>query len=278
MKILLADAKYGGGTVEITPDHLPEPPAFAENVFEALLLTDEAGAWEELIPELTEGRGEDQNCVFHKYTVMEHIFRATAFAPRDPILRLTMLLHDVGKPATFRRDGNYHAHDLVSTDMAERILDRLRFSNREKELVLTLIKEHMFDTGRNAKKNTVRKHFLSIGRENTARLIAVREADVHGCGTDDAFVAEKWRGIYAEMLTDGTPFTENELKITGRELMALTGVKAGHAVGAIKKELLRLCLYDPKKNTPERLAEAARHTEAYRSLKKRGEAGCLTDL
>lgn len=278
MRILLADAKYAGGTVEITPAYLPDPPEFAENVFDALMLMDDIGVWAELIPELNEGRGEDQNCIFHKYTVQEHIFRAAAFAPRDPLLRLTMLLHDVGKPACKKRDGNYHEHDLIGTDMARTILERLRFSNREREIVPELIHAHMFDTGKNAKKNTVRKHFLALGRENTARLIAVREADVHGCGTDDGFIAEKWRSIFGEMLTDGTPFSENELKITGRELMELTGVKEGRAVGEIKKELLRLCLADPAKNERERLLAAARHTEAYHALKRLEKAADLTDL
>lgn len=267
-KILIADAKYGGGMVSVTPENIPVTYGEAENVFGALMLLDTIGAWEYLIPELTEGRGEEQNKLYHRYTVMEHIFRAVAAAPKDPLIRLTMLLHDVGKPACFRKYGNYHMHDEIGTPMCGKILEGLRFPNKTIQNVMALVKEHMFDTGRNAKENTVRRHFAALGRENTARLITVRESDVHGCGTDDGFSAEKWRGIFTKMCTDGTPFSENELEITGKEIMEAAGLEKGIAVGEVKKELLSICIREPKNNTKERLKAIAPRTEAARKHAK----------
>ncbi|MDO4493318.1 MAG: hypothetical protein Q4C53_05450 [Clostridia bacterium] len=267
-KILIADAKYGGGTVSVTSENIPVTFGEAENVFNALMRMDALGVWEHLIPELTEGRGEEQNKLYHKYTVQEHIFRTVAAAPRDPLIRLTMLLHDVAKPYTFRRDGNYHLHNVNGVPMAARILDGLRFPVKTRETVTALVKAHMLDTAKNAKESTLRKHFAALGRENTARLIAVRESDVHGCGTEDDFVAVKFRELFATMLTDGTPFSERELAIGGKGIMEATHLPAGTAIGAVKAELHAHCVHRPQDNTPERLAALAPRTEAARRALK----------
>jgi poly(A) polymerase len=56
------------------------------------------------------------------------------------------LLHDVGKPATFRRAPDrirFDGHVEIGVRIAEELLGRLRFSNRDREQILALIENHM---------------------------------------------------------------------------------------------------------------------------------------
>ena len=83
-----------------------------------------------------------------------------------------MLLHDIGKPATFTppdpsRPGDrirFNNHVEIGVAMARNILNRLRFSNEDKEQILALIKHHMqFGDVEKMKQSTL-KRFLRIPR------------------------------------------------------------------------------------------------------------------
>ena len=92
MLLLAADEKYGNKTGH----------------YDGLKILDEIGVFEILFPEIALGKGQMQRLDFHKYDVLEHSFRAVLYAPRD--IRLAALLHDVGKPFCYRRDGNTFLH------------------------------------------------------------------------------------------------------------------------------------------------------------------------
>lgn len=97
-----------------------------------------------------------QNSKYHKYGVFRHTLEAIKSVGKNrgipysdyeiKILKWTMLLHDIGKPAvkTTNENGNdsFLGHEDVSEQLSRGILDRFKFTGEEKELILKLIKYH----------------------------------------------------------------------------------------------------------------------------------------
>ena len=230
-----------------------------DDVLRALQLLDALGAWEFLIPELCEGKGVLQRPEYHRYDVAEHLFRACAEMPPEAPLRLMGLLHDVGKPASLRQTGNFHDHAAIGADMTETILRRLVYPNAVVRRVKQAVRMHMFDLDDIAKVGTVRKRFVSLGRQGTEDLIALREADVRGSGIRTDYRAERWRAIHADMLTDGCPWTLRELHVTGQELCETLGVQPSSAISAALHRLHAHCIEKPGDNEHGRLLRLARN-------------------
>ena len=63
----------------------------------------------------------------------------------SPVVAIGALLHDVGKPPTFRvaERIRFDGHDQVGARMAQGICRRLRFSNAERDAISSLVAEHM---------------------------------------------------------------------------------------------------------------------------------------
>jgi len=72
------------------------------------------------------------------------------------------------------------------------------------------------------------------------------------------YVAHDWRALYDTMLHDGTPFSERELAITGQQLMEISGLPEGKALGELKKKLFLHCVKHPQDNNLARLTQLAK--------------------
>ncbi|MFQ9441110.1 MAG: hypothetical protein ACLR13_08975 [Acutalibacteraceae bacterium] len=72
------------------------------------------------IPEILPMIGFQQHTPYHAYDVWEHTIRTVEAIQPIPVLRFTMLLHDIGKPNTFTQDeqviGHFYGHGAVSTE------------------------------------------------------------------------------------------------------------------------------------------------------------------
>jgi len=113
----------------------------------ALKLLDKAGLLKEVLPEVAKMKGVQQPRAFHPEG---DVFRHTALLLEQlknppPVLAFGCLLHDVGKPATFRRADRirFNGHDRVGAKMSEHILTRLRFSNDLKDKIVACVDGHM---------------------------------------------------------------------------------------------------------------------------------------
>ena len=204
-----------------------------------------------IFPSLLLGMGIAQNPQYHAYDVYTHCIHAFAISQPEIKSRLAALLHDAGKPAAYIENGNMHGHEIRGAEIARQELKALAFDNKTIDTVSLLIKNHMFDLQNLAKPLTVRKKIAELGEEMFRKLIALRRADFIGSGKPMAVVesAARWEKILEEMLAENAPFTENDLNITGNDIMQALNIPAGELVGVIKKRLLSVCIARPSQNS-----------------------------
>ncbi len=116
---------------------------------EAFLLLDQTGLLREVLPEISAMKGVQQPPQFHpEGDVFVHTLLLLQNLPHPcpPALAWGALLHDVGKPPTFRVAPDrirFDGHVAIGVKMAEEICRRLRFSNDDTEQILALIDNHM---------------------------------------------------------------------------------------------------------------------------------------
>ncbi|MEG1524713.1 MAG: HD domain-containing protein [Clostridia bacterium] len=239
-RILLCDGRYPA----LGRDEL-------RSVLRGLRLLDGLNVWHALIPEVAQARGVQQRSNTHRYDVQEHLFHACAAMPPVLTLRLAGLLHDIGKPQCRAENGNLYDHDQYSARITRRILFDLRYPKAICAQVCKLVREHMFDVQNTAREGTLRVKFAEWGRDMTRDMICMREADIIGCGYEPNYVCVRWRTLFEQMQLDGTPFSENEVTVTGTDIMAELDISSGKAVGRIKRRLFAHCARHPADNTPE---------------------------
>ena len=118
-----------------------------------------------VLPEILPMRGLNQHNPYHIYTVLEHTAVATGLIVQQPVLRMTMLLHDCGKPATYFLDengrGHCFDHPKVGAQIATEIMERLRYSKDFSQRVITLVANH--DAGLEATRKNVRRWMHRLG-------------------------------------------------------------------------------------------------------------------
>lgn len=242
-RILLCDAKYGN-----------------RGIAKAMERLEDLGALDIILPELTEGRGVIQRREYHKYDVMHHLFHAAEEAPPVLELRLAALLHDIGKPESRHTTGRMYMHDKIGAQKAKELLQRLTYPGETVQQVGELVRHHMYDLKGEAKDATLRVWMVLRGRELTRGLIELRRADVWGSGieTGPVHTADRWQNVLWDMEKRGAPFSENELAVSGRDIMEALGIPAGPKVGSIKNGLLLHCARVPEHNKREILLKIAR--------------------
>ncbi len=134
----------------------------------AFLLLDETGLLKEVLPEISAMKGVQQPPEFHpEGDVFVHtlLLLENLPYPCSSTLAWGALLHDVGKPATFRVAPDrirFDGHVEVGVKIAEEICERLRFSNHDTALILALVDNHMrFGHVMRMKESTLKK-FLRL--------------------------------------------------------------------------------------------------------------------
>lgn len=112
-----------------------------------------------VIPELLPMKQFDQRTKYHCYDVLVHTAVALEHTPPDPILRWVVLLHDIGKPGTFTVDemgaGHFYGHNQLSGEMADQLLQRLKFDAASRKRIVELICIH--DVPIELKRNVVHR-------------------------------------------------------------------------------------------------------------------------
>ncbi len=229
----------------------------------AFFIMKETGILKYVIPELLEGCGVAQR-EMHKFDVFEHSLYSADFAEKDIVLRLSALLHDVGKPRCLEIRDNvptFYNHDEVSAEMAEKILLRLKFPKNVINMTTHLIKNHMFNYSESWSDSAIRRLISKVGVDNISSLLKLRYADRAGmagkyvnCSTDLSFINR-----INQIIENETAFSIKNLDINGNILFSEAGIPKGPHMGRILEFLLDSVLEDPSINKREKLLEIARN-------------------
>ena len=218
--------------------------------YRGLSLLRETGVLREIIPELALGDKMPQRADFHDHDVLEHSIRCVRYAP--PEIRLAALLHDVGKPFCFLRDGNFHAHPEEGARIARDVLTRLKAPKKVIAETETLVRVHMRDFNLLMKPNKVRRELVEC-RPLLDELFALKQADYSACKDDlsPAPAATKWRAELQKMKAEGAPLSLKELAVDGKDAKraGIPPVK----ISEVLEDLLFYCAFDGARNDREHL-------------------------
>ena len=255
----------------------------SDNPMAGLVLCRKMGLLPYIVPELEKAVSIEQSRS-HIYDVYEHSLRAlqhTADKKYSLELRLAALFHDIGKPASRRRDEaqdlwTFYGHEVIGSKMVAKILAELRFPKKVIEKVTKLVRWHMFfaDTEQ-ISLSAVRRIISSVGRDNIWDLMNLRGADRMGMGRpkESPYRLRKYHSMVEEAMTD--PVSVGMLKIDGQKLMEVTHETPGPKIGFILHALLEEVLENPALNTEEYLNKRSKELIKLdiSELKKLGDAG-----
>ncbi len=226
---------------------------------QGMIMLKSSGLLEIILPEVIAGFEIMQQGPRHarKYNIGEHLIASMCFTPTtDPIVKLAALLHDIGKPKTLRmKDGNttFYHHEMVGAEMALEITKRLKLSAKEQERIYTLVRYHMFPVNENQTDSALRRFIKNIGIENIEPMMAIREGDRLGGGTASptSWRFEQFKERIQQLLIK--PFSINDLKINGHDVMETLNIPASRKIGEILNQLFEEVIEDPSKNDKEYL-------------------------
>ena len=207
----------------------------------ALDMLAHSGLLSVLLPEVEATRGVAQPPQFHpEGDVFTHTC-LTLDALEDfptPALALAALLHDIGKPPTFRQGADrirFDGHDRVGAEMADAVARRLRLPNRMRERIVALIRRHMAFINIGRMKPSTLRRFLAA--PTIDEDLALHRADVLSTGRSPEyweFCVETLARLRCESATILPPPL-----INGDDLIAL-GMPPGPAFGKMLRQVADL--------------------------------------
>jgi poly(A) polymerase len=210
-----------------------------------LVLLRDSGLLEHILPELAATISCEQSPDYHpEGSVFEHIKLMLEKLPpgADESLPWAVLFHDIAKPVTAERDArtgaiHFYGHEKIGAEMAEKILERLRFPKKQIEEIVACVRQHMqFKDVKQMRKATLRRLLL---RETFPLELELHRLDCLGShGTLDhyEFLVEQAKEL------EKKPAIRPPL-LTGDDLIAL-GMKPGPAMGALLNEIREKQLAD----------------------------------
>jgi poly(A) polymerase len=201
-------------------------------------LLDESGLLTVLLPEVAKLKGVEQPPQYHpEGDVWVHTLMLLEHLPTNASATLAwgMLLHDVGKPATFTppdpaKPGDrirFNGHVDVGVAIARTVLNRLRFSNDDAEQILALVRHHMqFGDVMQMRQSTL-KRFLRLPKFE--EHLALHFADASSASGD----LSKYQFVKEQLAVLGEEAIRPVPLLTGSDLIA-----AGFQPGPRFREML----------------------------------------
>lgn len=218
----------------------------------------EAGITRVIFPEFDAMIETAQNSPYHMYNVGDHTLVSMQHIRKDKVLRLAMLLHDIGKPETQTMDDygtdHFFNHGAVGAKKAVQVMRRLKLDNDTIDAVHKLVLYH--DWWMEPRERIVRRALHEVGRESFPLLMEVQRADTLAKSEylrDEALTRiERVEKIALGILQRGEPVDIRDLAIDGKDLLAL-GIPSGPEIGRLLHAALDIVLDDPSKNTKDSL-------------------------
>lgn len=199
----------------------------------------------------------------HGYDVWMHTVHTVNNIENDPILRLTMLLHDTGKIATHAIDENgnstFKNHAAVGGVIAENILRRLKFSKEYINTVSYLVSIH--DKEVPETRVQVKEYIRDLGEENFIRLMKIRRADKSGLAKEFRDISDQLIFAYStfdDIMNNDEPYSLSQLAVNGNDIKKHV---SGSEIKDVLNYLLETVIHYPEKNTKETLTELAKRNK-----------------
>lgn len=232
----------------------PEPMA-------GLILCHQTGLLRHILPELESGIGVEQRGE-HIYDIWEHNLKSLQHAAdKDyPLhVKLAALLHDVGKvksrrPGLGNKEFTFFGHEVIGERMTANIMARLKFPNKLADLIIKLVRNHMFFADPDKiTLSAVRRVIANVGPEHIWDLVNLRTCDRIGMGRpkEEPYRLRKYESMIEEALR--APTSVGMLKIDGKRVMEVTHETPGPKIGYILNALLEEALENPDLNNGEYL-------------------------
>lgn len=233
----------------------------SDHPYDGMVLLKEAGLLEEILPEAEKMFGVEQKSPgrHHIYDVGTHALMALKNCKSsDPIVRFAVFIHDIGKPQTYKKLDSgtitFYNHEVVGTHIARRIAQRLRFSNKETEKLLKLVRWHQFTVNEHQTDSALRRFIKNVGLENLEDMLTLRVADRLGGGaTETSWRLEEFKKRLIDIQKQ--PFSLKDLKIDGGDVMKELNLKPGPEVGEILNRIFNEVVEKKVENTKEKLID-----------------------
>ena len=197
----------------------------------------------------------------HGYDVWIHTVHTVNNIENDPVLRLTMLLHDCGKVATHKLDENgnstFRSHAAVGGVIAENILRRLKMSKYYISTVSFLVSIH--DKEVPETRADVKKYIRDLGEENFIRLMKIRRADKSGLAKGFRDITDKLIFAYTtfdDVMNNDEPYCLAQLAVNGNDIKQYVG---NNEIGSTLASLLDMVIENPELNEKEILLKKLKH-------------------
>ena len=211
-------------------------------------------------PELEPLAGMAQNNPWHCWDGWEHTLHALEAAPAETIVRLAVLLHDIGKPQCRSTDKNgidhFYGHPAVSAELAEKLLRTLKFDRATLNRVVTLVTYHDTPLPRDSKG--ICRWLNRLGPEAFFQLLEVKRADRLGQAPEKAAAQltelSRVRTEAERIVAERQCFTLKDLAVNGKDVIA-AGTDPGPAVGHVLSQLLEQVLNGKLPNRRDVLLE-----------------------
>lgn len=229
----------------------------AENATEIMLSY--TFIFEVFIPEIKNMIGFEQHNKYHYLDVWKHTLCAINNSPKEVILRLALLFHDIAKPLCYtieEYDDVYHfnGHPQISSDMSIEILKRLKYDNDTINKVSKLIFYH--DAEILPKRQVIKRWLNKVGYDMFYDLIKIKRADINAQSYEyknkRLVDLDKILIIVNEIKEEQQCFSLKDLMINGKDLMNI-GIKEGKEIGNILNKLLQLVINEDIPNDKEKL-------------------------
>lgn len=197
----------------------------------------------EAIPEIALMFDFNQNNPYHQYDVYTHTLYVVNNTKPDFVTRMAALLHDVAKPLCYTEEikdgkvsGHFYGHSEEGKKLSRKILQRLRYPNKEIEEICYLIEYHDYNLLPSKK---MIKRILSKTPDHSLelfqKLLDLKQADnlAHKVLKEIDFIAINQ--IAVEIIDEENCLSVKDLKINGYDLLDLgfEGVIIGDILDAL---------------------------------------------
>lgn len=213
----------------------------------------------QFLPELAPSVGFAQNSRYHCFDVWEHTLRALDYdESNDLTVRLSILLHDIGKPSCYSEDalgGHFRGHAEAGVQIADGILRRLCYDNVTRERVCRLVRMH--DVPLSSESRRVRRMLTKLTEQELYALLEVARCDrlAHAPGYDIPPPAlSEIPEVIQSLRAENACLSLKTLALKGDDLIAL-GIPAGKQIGTILRILLNAVLDERLPNEKSALTD-----------------------